>query len=495
MFERTKVPSIEVVTYFPQSPTPGSCLVHFVFEGEEKDITSETREYLEARNFKGATGSAESTASSLDKAIVERLYVGLGKRGEFTPEAARVAAAKAVVTSKATEFFFAQFEISEDRLEETLEAMMEGALLAAYKYENQKGKKYEKKPERKFSFVTLALGEAEMKKIAARASKTVEAVYLVRDLGNMSPNMLTPEKFLKIAEEVAAGLGFESRRYYYEALQEMGAGALCAVGQGSVNKPTLFHATYRHPNATKKIALVGKGVTFDTGGISLKPSESMDKMRFDMLGAATVIAQMILVAESQPKVDIDFIAPMAENSPGGNAYKPGDVITTMVGDTIDVGNTDAEGRLILADAFAYVEKYLPEVDTVIDLATLTGAIVVSLGHNYVGLFSDSDELTGALLEAAKVTEEGLWRMPLDMELLETLDSKYADTSNISKLGRPGGAITAALFLWKHKPKNAKLAHLDIAGAATGSKKSYCQAAYPTGIMVRTLDRYLRNLVK
>jgi leucyl aminopeptidase len=281
-----------------------------------------------------------------------------------------------------------------------------------------------------------------------------------------------------MAEEV----GLECEVYGPDWMREQGMGALLGVAQGSAEEPRFIVLRYRgRPKGEPGLALVGKGITFDTGGISLKPGEGMDEMKYDMCGAASVLGTLRAVAEMGLKQNVIAVVPTCENMPSGIASKPGDVVTSMSGQTIEILNTDAEGRLILCDALTYVERFKPAV--VIDVATLTGACIIALGHVNTGMYARSDALADALVAAGKQSLDTAWRMPLDEEYQEQLKSNFADMGNIG--GRPAGSVTAACFLSRFTEKY-DWAHLDIAGVAWKSGAAKGATGRPVPLLTRFL---------
>jgi leucyl aminopeptidase len=286
-------------------------------------------------------------------------------------------------------------------------------------------------------------------------------VTLAREVANRPGNHCTPTHLANEARALAKSHGLGIDVLDRKAIEKLGMGAFLAVAQGSDEPPAFI--VLRYEGATKKdapVVLVGKGITFDTGGISIKPAGEMDEMKFDMGGAASVLGTMRAVAELKPKLNLIGVIPTCENMPSGRAVKPGDVVTSLSGQTIEVLNTDAEGRLILCDALTYVERFKPAA--VVDIATLTGACVVALGHHHSGLFSADDALAESLLSAGRSALDTAWRMPLDEEYDEALKSNFADMGNVGP--RAGGAITAAMFLRRYT-QAYRWAHLDIAGTA------------------------------
>ena len=265
-------------------------------------------------------------------------------------------------------------------------------------------------------------------------------------------------------------------------MEKLGMGALLSVARGSVQPPKLIVLEYRGgPAGQRPVALVGKGVTFDTGGISLKPAPEMDEMKFDMCGAASVLGTLKAIAEMKLRINVVGLIPATENMPGGRATKPGDIVTTMSGQTVEILNTDAEGRLILCDALTYAERYKPQA--VIDIATLTGACVIALGHVVSGLFANDDALAREVLNAGEASGDRAWHLPLHDEYQEQLNSNFADFANIG--GRPAGAVTAACYLSRFT-KKFKWAHLDIAGTAWKSGKEKGATGRPVPLLTQFL---------
>ncbi len=311
--------------------------------------------------------------------------------------------------------------------------------------------------------VASSTADAPTVRAALRSGEALSAgVTLARELGNRPANHCTPTVLAQEAKLIAR----EFKAVKVEvldrpALEKLGMGSFLSVTNGSAQPPKFIVLRYDGgPRGQAPVVLVGKGITFDTGGISIKPAGDMDEMKYDMGGAASVLGTFRAVAELAPKVNLIGLIPSCENMPSGTAVKPGDVVTSMSGQTIEILNTDAEGRLILCDALTYAERFNPAV--VVDVATLTGACVIALGHQHSGLFSADDELATALLQAGQTASDTAWRMPLDEEYGESLKSNFADMGNVG--GRAGGAITAALFLSKFT-KAYRWAHLDIAGTA------------------------------
>lgn len=338
--------------------------------------------------------------------------------------------------------------------------------------------------------LTLVGAPQEVQSRVDRAQVLVEAVNHARNLVNESPNNLVPESLAQAAQDIASAGGLDCTIIGENGLHEGGFNLIMAVGKGSEHPPRLIHLVYRPDGEPKRrVALVGKGVTFDTGGYNLKPGASMLNMHCDMAGAAAVLGAAQAIASLRPAgVEVHFIVPTAENTIAANSFKPMDIFRGYGGKTVEIHNTDAEGRLLLADALAYAQEQ--GVDTIVDLATLTGACVVALGEVTAGLFSDDDALAGGLLEAAGRAGEGFWRMPLTKKLDKLLDTPMADMKNIGS--RWGGAITAALFL-KRWVELDQWAHLDIAGPAWTESDDDLSPQGGTGFGVATLVEFLTAL--
>lgn len=383
-------------------------------------------------------------------------------------------------------------------------AVIEGALLGAYKFEKYKGgaphsvsphggKPRGGKPSGggadtpEHIAVVSSLSAAAFKDAARLALATVKGVRLCRDLVNEPPMSLTPSALASEAKKMCAEEGLDCTVITPEEMEKRGMGGLLAVGGGSANPPRLIHMIYRPPSAkgARKVAIVGKGITFDSGGLSLKPADSMKGMKMDMAGAAAVIGAMKAVSAAAPRAEVHGIVASAENMTGPAAYRPDDIVTPMNGKTVEIGNTDAEGRVVLADALSYaVELGAKEI---VDLATLTGACVVALGVNTAAVMGNSPEVVKKILRSAAVAGESVWELPLSDDLRKDIESDVADIKNVG--GRAGGAITAALFL-EHFVSETPWAHLDIAGPAFADKGNDWQPKGATGFGVRTLLGYL-----
>jgi leucyl aminopeptidase len=370
-----------------------------------------------------------------------------------------------------------------------------GALLRGYKFKKYKSKAKKKNGaeanDRSLKKIVIHCDDpkaANQAFVSARA--ILDGVTLARDLVNEPANILGPAEFAARAKALTKS-GVRVEVLGLKALQKLGMNALLAVGQGSEKPSHVVVMQWRGADSKggAPIALVGKGVTFDTGGISLKPAAGMEDMKGDMGGAACVVGLMQALAERKAKVNAVGIIGLVENMPSGRAQRPGDVVTAMSGQTIEVLNTDAEGRMVLADCLWYVqERFKPKA--IVDLATLTGAVMVALGKEHAGLFSNNDELSGWLTEAGNVTGERLWRLPLGPKYDKMIDSKVADMKNTG--GKWGGSISAAQFLQRFIKDGTPWAHLDIAGTAMSSVDSEINRSWGSGFGVRLLDRLISD---
>ena len=338
--------------------------------------------------------------------------------------------------------------------------------------------------------LTLLCQKSEAKAVQLglkRGAAVAAGVTLAREFGNRPGNQCTPTWLGQQAKKMGKEFGLDVEVLDRKAVEKLGMGAFLAVAQGS-DEPLRFIVA-RYEGAAKSVppvVLVGKGITFDTGGISLKPGHEMDEMKFDMCGAASVLGTLHAIASLKPRLNLVCIVPTCDNMPSGNAVKPGDVVTSMSGQTVEILNTDAEGRLILCDALTYAERFKPAV--VVDIATLTGACVIALGHHHSGLFTADDGVAAQMLAASRAALDPCWRMPLDEEYDEALKSNFADMGNVG--GRPGGAITAAMFLRRYTGKYP-WAHLDIAGTAWKSGTTKGASGRPVGLLTHFVLAHAR----
>jgi len=414
----------------------------------------------------GATGKAEevtkiASAGKLTAPLIAAVGVGSPADGSapFDSEALRRAAGAAVrALTNGKPVRVALALPARDGAE--AEAVALGALLGGYTFGRYTGKKQD---------TDVILLGADTEGAAARARVLADAMTLVRDLVNTGPSDLYPATFAAEAERVAGAAGLDVEVLDEKALADGGYGGLTGVGQGSVHPPRLARVAYTNPDATKTVVLVGKGITFDSGGLSLKPPKSMEAMKSDMGGAAAVLAAVSVIAQLGPAVNVVGYLCMAENMPSGTAQRPSDIITMYGGRTVEVLNTDAEGRLVMADALARSAADSP--DLLIDVATLTGAQLVALGPRIMGVMANDDAVLHGVVDAARRAGEAAWPMPLPEELRKGLDSPVADIANVTQ-ERNGGMLVGGLFLREFVPDGVRWAHLDIAGPAYHEGEPY-----------------------
>jgi leucyl aminopeptidase len=443
----------------------------------------------ETKEFTGKPGTIQvvHTLGALPAQLV--VLAGVGDIKEVTPERVRQsagAAAQALLAARASSAATVLHEVAP--VTGLLEASLEGFSLGAYRYDCYKTK--DRQPVA-LEEMTALLSEADsISQSAADEVRTVcDAVSMARDLVSAPGNVATPFHLAEKALELGGQYGIHCTILHQEELEKLGMGALLAVGQGSQHPPRMVVMEYRGAGTTEKpTALVGKGITFDTGGISLKPGANMEMMKQDMAGGAAVLGTMQAAAALKLPVNLVALVPLAENMPDGRAYKPGDVVTTLSGQTVEINNTDAEGRLILCDALHYAHRFTPAA--IIDLATLTGACVVALGHNATGAMGNDPKLLSALSRAGEATGERLWELPLWDEYGDLMKSDIADLKNAG--GPHAGTISAGWFL-KQFVGTYKWVHLDIAGTAWEDKGRHYLPKGATGVGVRLLVEYLKGI--
>ena len=475
-----------------------ACVVLGVFEPRRLTLAAQLLDKAAAGHISeilrrgDMTGKAGSTLllHNVPGTLCERvLLVGLGKEREFHEREYGSAIRLAVKTLGDTgavdaSIFLTELAVRRHGVAWRIRQATMAALEATYRFDRFKSKKEEARhPLRKLVLSVERRNELRPAAEAIRQGMAIaEGVALTKTLGNLPPNVCHPTYLAEQAQAMAGEFDLGCEVLERARMEELGMHSLLSVARGSHQPPKLIILNYRGGrNGEKPVVLVGKGVTFDTGGISLKPGAEMDEMKFDMCGAASVLGTMQAVARMKLPINLTIIVPATENMPGGNASRPGDIVTSMSGQTIEILNTDAEGRLILCDALTYAERFEP--DTVIDVATLTGACVIALGNVATGLFANRDGLARELLVAGDEANDRAWHMPLWDDYQELLKSPFADMANIG--GRWAGAVTAACFLSRFTKKFA-WAHLDIAGTAwkSGTEKG------ATGRPVPLLTHYL-----
>jgi leucyl aminopeptidase len=444
-----------------------------------------------ADHFTGKNGATLDIVAPLGLVAPRLVVIGTGKDGELKPrdivKLGGIAMGK--VPSAATEAtILAEFGSGALKPDQVADLAL-GVRLRAYSFEIYKTKRKEGDERADKVRVDLACASpAAAEKAWGRTGGIADGVVLARDLINEPANVLYPVEFARRASALTKlGVGVEVLDV--AAMRKLGMGALLGVGQGSVHDSRLVVMRWNGgKRGAEPVAFIGKGVCFDTGGISIKPAQGMEDMKGDMAGAACVVGLMHALAVRKAKVNAVGAIGLVENMPDGKAYRPGDILKTMSGQTIEIINTDAEGRLVLADVLHYVNKrFKPKF--MINLATLTGAIIVSLGQEYAGLFSNNDKLVERLVKAGEATGERVWRMPLGPEYDKLIDSKFADMKNTG--GRWAGSITAAQLLQRFVDKTP-WAHLDIAGTALGSPQTEINRSWSSGWGVRLLDRLVED---
>lgn len=445
----------------------------------------------ESREFTGKPGTVK-VIHTLGALPAQRVVLaGVGELAEVTPEQVRRAAgaaAQALVAARVRSAASALHQAAPAA--GLLEASLEGFSLGSYRYDRYQTRNREETVLEEVTALLAGADEVHRSTPAVAAVMAAcDAARMARDLVSAPGNVATPEYLAEQGRVIAERFGMSCTILEGEELAELGMGALLAVGQGSRHPPRLVVLEYRGAgDGAQPVALVGKGITFDTGGISLKPGASMELMKHDMAGAAAVLGTLQAVAAQKLPVNLVGLVPLAENMPDGHAYKPGDVLTTLSGLTVEINNTDAEGRLILCDALQYAQRYQPSA--VIDLATLTGACVVALGSHATGVMGTDSRLVAALLKAGEATGERLWELPLWEEYGDLLKSDIADLKNSG--GPHAGTISAGWFLKQFVGK-LPWVHLDIAGTAWEEKGRHYLPKGATGVGVRLLMAYLREI--
>ncbi|PZO77163.1 MAG: leucyl aminopeptidase [Mesorhizobium amorphae] len=460
--------------------------------GEATDPTGALKRAFAVAEFSGKVGASIELLAPREGGPDRLIAIGAGKLDALDDQAwLKLGGAVASYARKGAKVtVVASLEGHEVGAEEAAQ-LGAGILLRAYaftKYKTKKDESEKDEPEAAASVTIQMADPASAERAFVAAQAVAEGTCLARDLVNEPANILGPVELAAHAEALRE-LGVEVEVLTEREMAELKMGALLGVSQGSPRPPRLAVMRWNGgADGEAPVAFVGKGVVFDTGGNSMKPAAGMEDMKGDMGGAAAVVGVMRALAGRKARANVIGVIGCVENAVDGNAQRPGDIVSSMSGQTIEVLNTDAEGRLVLADALWHVnEKYAPKL--IIDLATLTGAIMVALGQAHAGLFSNDDALAEQLTKAGLATDEKLWRMPMGPEYDKLIDSKNADMKNIG--GRYGGSITAAQFL-KRFVKETPWAHLDIAGTAMGSPSSEISQSWASGFGVRLLDRFVRD---
>ena len=497
------MPSRLTFDFGPLKPPAKGVLV--VFCGEGLTFGSATaraiapardllRQAAAAERFTGKNGAALELAVPAGLKADRLIVLGLGKSGTLAPKDVLKFGGIAMGrlpagASDAT--IFAELPARAMRGDEAADLAL-GARLRAYEFDRYKTKRKEDEPEKpQRRDVTIAVADvAGARRAYAERAALGDGVTLARDLVNEPANVLYPEEFARRARQLKK-LGVAVEVLDVPALRKLGMNALLGVGQGSAHESRVVVMRW---NGGRKgdapVAFIGKGVCFDTGGISIKPSASMEDMKGDMAGAACVTGLMHALAARRARVNVVGLVGLVENMPDGKAQRPGDIVTSMSGQTIEIVNTDAEGRLVLGDVIWYAaRRFKPKI--MVDLATLTGAIIVALGHEYAGMFANDDQLAERLSKAGEATGELVWRMPLAKEYDKLIDSKFADMKNTGG-SRSAGAITAAHFIKRFVDDKTPWAHLDIAGTGFDSRQTDINRSWGSGWGVRLLDRLVKD---
>ena len=475
----------------------------FMFSGEkvpagisDKALRSELGSILDEEGFEGKSGQCLVWHANGRSAPKRYVVVGLGKREKFSPSSMRDAVATAARKGESVRAKKLVLQIPGDSVGafstvDRTAAVVEGVVLGTYKFDRYINEASQKAHPPEEVVISSSLPAAALKEGIRLGTITSTATILARDLVTEPAGVMTPTEMAKRASAVARAKGLGIKILEKKDLERLGMGAFLGVNAGSDEPPKLIHLTYRPKGVKpkKRVALVGKGITFDSGGLNLKPTGSIETMKCDMSGSAAVLSAMSALPDLNPAVEVHGFMAMTENMPGGSAYKPGDVLRTMKGKTIEVNNTDAEGRLVLCDALAYAQQHKPDI--ILDLATLTGACVVALGPLATGVMGNDKKLVDSVVKSADEIGEKMWPLPLYDEYLEMMNSDVADMQNSG--GRWGGALTAGLFLQEFVDEKIAWAHLDIAGPAFVDKEIPLSRKGGTGAGVRTLLRYLTTL--
>lgn len=447
---------------------------------------------LDRQRFEGETASVSEQFIEDNGTVRRLLVVGVGASG-LTAEAAEKLGGTAVSRLQTSGEKTAVIDLSGLKADaDLLSRVAFGAALRSWRYDRYRTKLKDSQKPSLEEVVIVGSDAGAATRYQQRWAPVVEGVALTRELVTEPANIIYPESFVERVRASVDGTGLKVDVLDRAAMEKLGMGALLGVAQGSVREGRLLVLTWNGAGQADQVAFVGKGVTFDTGGISIKPAAGMEAMKWDMGGAGAVAGAMKALALRKAKANVVGICGLVENMPGGNAQRPGDVVTTMSGQTVEVINTDAEGRLVLADAVTYVQRNF-QPTTIIDLATLTGAILISLGHEWAGLFSNNEELAEQLQKAGDESGDKVWRMPLAEPFDRLIDSPIADMKNVGP--REGGSITAAQFIQRFIENGVRWAHIDMAGKAWSEKAGATFEKGATGFGVRLLDQYVADVLE
>jgi leucyl aminopeptidase len=459
-----------------------------IADGDQRTILGAAR----ASRFDGEAGAIVETFVAAAGEARRVILIGVGAGAETDYERAGGALVARLLTSGVTAVTVDIAALGGAPSSRAVARFAAGAAQRAWRHDVYRTKLAEKlKPT--LTTITIAGAPDGTRAAWADGDAVTQGMALTRELVTEPANIIYPESFVERVRKSVEGLGLEIIVLGEDEMRALGMGALLGVNQGSRREARLLALKWNGAGeGNPDVAFVGKGVTFDTGGISIKPAAGMEDMKWDMGGAAAVVGAMKTLALRKAKANVIGVCGLVENMPDGNAQRPGDVVTSMSGQTIEVINTDAEGRLVLCDALCWVQKnYKPK--TIIDLATLTGAIIISLGHDHAGLFSNDDGLAGELTAAGLASGDKLWRLPVNATYDKLLDSPIADMKNVGP--RAAGSITAAQFLQRFIDDGVRWAHLDIAGMAWSDKPGPNYDKGATGFGVRVLDRFVRDTIE
>ena len=500
------------IKFASAAPAGSDTAVVFIYEGRKasaaaRDLDKKSAGLIQRtlktrKKFSGKPGETLAVHLPAKAGFTQAILLGMGNPATLDALGAEaaggrlLAALQAVGAEKAVVFTDGKdADFKKIRDFELAAHLAAGAKLRSYSFDKYKSrKKEETKP---LGRLVVVGAPAKAATLFKDQEKIIRGVFTARDLVNEPPNHLYPEAYADFLRKDLRPLGVEVTVIDEKKMKALGMGAILAVGQGSDRQPrmVILHwnggSKQKDKHGQNPVALIGKGVTFDTGGISIKPAAGMDEMKMDMGGSAAVVGAIKALALRKSKANVVGVIGLAENMLSGNAYRPGDIITSYSGKTIEILNTDAEGRLVLADCLTYVQKtYKPRL--IIDLATLTGAMMVALGHEYCGTFSNDDKLWSQMEKASAASGEKLWRMPLDEVWKKEMESQVADLQNLGNTGRYGGACTAAGFLEHFIEGKTPWAHMDIAGTAWIKKDRPTVPRHGTGFGVRLLERLIAD---
>ncbi len=461
----------------------------------EPVLAESLKKLIAQKKFSGKCGESHMTLFSRSKSAPVVLFIGLGKKEKYRLQCIRTATAKLLAQTKGLQYETAAVDLDSFAqtfsVAQTAGAVVEGARLSSYRFDKYKTKPV---PKKGIALTMISADENNAKLIRSTVKEAeiiCEGVCFTRDIANEPANVMTPPALAKAAVEMAAANGLDCMVLDLEEIKMLGMGGMLGVSQGSTYPPQFIIIENRVEGNQPPLVLVGKGVTFDTGGISIKPSNNMDHMKFDMCGAAAVLGAMKAIANLNVPVKVVGLVPVVENMPGSKAQRPGDIIKCLNGKTVEVLNTDAEGRLILADALAYAERYKPRA--LVNIATLTGACSATFADLATGLMSTDESLAKRLKEIGDLVGERMWELPLWDEYFDLIKATYADIQNISK--KSAGTITAGMFLKEFADHTKSWAHLDVAGTAwiEGGAKPLTPIG-ATGVGVRTFVRLAQSYI-